>query len=127
MDPQGRLLVADRGNSRIQVFDQDGKFLAEWKQFGRPSGIFLDRAGMLYGADSQSNTPTVNPTLKRGVRIGGERDGRVRYFVPDPDPTNPAQGGGREGIAVDRDGIIYMAKTGDGGLYRYTKQPTGTR
>ena len=125
MDAQGRLLVADRGNSRIQVFDQDGKFLAEWKQFGRPSGIFLDRAGMLYSADSQSNTPTVNPTLKRGVRIGAASDGRVRYFVPDPDPIEAA--GGREGIAVDRDGIVYVAKTGDGGLYRYTRQPAGTR
>jgi sugar lactone lactonase YvrE len=125
MDAQGRLLVADRGNSRIQVFDQDGKFLAEWKQFGRPSGIFLDRAGMLYSADSQSNTPTVNPTLKRGVRIGAERGGKVRYFVPDPDSIEAA--GGREGIAVDRDGVVYVAKTGNGGLYRYVKQPSGTR
>ena len=127
MDPQGRLLVADRGNSRIQAFDQEGKFLAEWKQFGRPSGIFLDAAGMLYSADSQSNTPTVNPTLKRGVRIGSERDLKVRFFVPEPDPIAAGQGGGREGIAVDRDGIIYVAKTGDGGLYRYIKQSSGTR
>ena len=127
MDAQGRLLVADRGNSRIQVFDQDGKFIAQWKQFGRPSGIFLDRAGMLYSADSQSNTPTVNPAVKRGVRIGTESNGKVRYFVPDPDPTDPAQAGGREGIAVDRDGIVYISKTGDGGLFRYMKQPAGTR
>ena len=127
MDPQGRLLVADRGNSRIQVFDQDGKFLTEWKQFGRPSGIFLDRTGMLYSADSQSNTPAVNPTVKRGIRIGSVSDGKIRYFVPDPDPIDPAQAGGREGVAVDRDGIVYVAKTGDGGLYRYTRQSGGTR
>ncbi len=127
MNPQGRLLVGDRGNSRIQVFDQEGKFLAEWKQFGRPSGLFLDRAMMLYSADHQSNTPTVNPTVKRGVRIGSESDGKVRYFVPEPDPIDPAQGGGREGVAVDRDGVVYVSKTGDGGLYRYVKQPSGTR
>jgi sugar lactone lactonase YvrE len=127
MDDRGRLIVADRGNSRIQAFDQEGKFLAEWKQFGRPSGIFLDRAGMLYSADSQSNTPTVNPTVKRGIRIGAVSDGKVRYFVPDPDPTVEGQAGGREGIAVDRDGVVYVAKTGDGGLYRYTKQPAGTK
>ena len=47
LDPQGRLLVADRGNSRIQVFDQEGRFITEWKQWGRPSGIALDRAGRL--------------------------------------------------------------------------------
>jgi sugar lactone lactonase YvrE len=127
MDAQGRLLVADRGNSRIQLFDQEGKFIAEWKQFGRPSGIALDSAGMLYSADSQSNTPAVNPALKRGVRIGNERDGRIRFFVPEPEPIVEGQGGGREGIAVDRDGIVYVAKTGDGGLYRYVRQPAGTR
>jgi len=119
LDAAGRLLVADRGNSRIQMFDQNGKFIRQWNQFGRPSGIFLDRNGMLYVADSQSNTPNVNPDVKRGVRIGSEVTGTVRYFVPDPEPVTAA--GGREGIAVDRDGIVYVARTGDGGLYRYTR------
>jgi sugar lactone lactonase YvrE len=127
MDERGRLLVADRGNSRIQIFDQEGKFLAEMKQFGRPSGIALDRAGMLYSADSQSFTQTANPTLKRGVRVGSLSDGKVRFFVPDPDGVVEGQGGGREGIAVDRDGVVYVSKTGDGGVFRYTKQPSGTR
>ena len=35
-DGQGRLWVADRQNNRLQVFDQDGKYIAEYKQFGRP-------------------------------------------------------------------------------------------
>ena len=125
MDDRGRLLVADRGNSRIQMFDQEGKFLMEMKQFGRPSSIFVDRAGMLYSADSQSNTPTVNPTVKRGIRVGALGGGKVRFFVPDPDPIEPGQAGGREGVAVDRDGIVYVSKTGDGGLFRYTRQPNG--
>ena len=121
LDPQGRLLVADRGNSRIQVFDQEGKFITEWKQWGRPSGIALDRTGVLYAADSESGTERVNPTVKRGVRIGGLRDGKIRFFVPDPEPTDLPGGGGREGVAVDRDGVVYLAKTGAGGLFRYTK------
>ena len=116
LDPQGRLLVADRGNSRIQVFDQEGRYITEWKQFARPSGIALDRAGLLYAADSQSGTPEINPDIQQGVRIGGERDGKLRFFVPDPAPK-----GSREGIAVDRDGVIYVARTADGGLYRYSK------
>ena len=43
MDSRGRIFVADRSNSRIQIFDQDGKFIDQWKQFGRPSGIFIDQ------------------------------------------------------------------------------------
>jgi sugar lactone lactonase YvrE len=35
MDAQGRLFVADRGNMRIQILDQDGQYLGEWKQFSR--------------------------------------------------------------------------------------------
>ena len=42
MDSQGRLFVADRGNSRIQIFDQDGKITPQWPQFGRPSGLYID-------------------------------------------------------------------------------------
>ena len=41
--PSGAFSVADRSNNRIQIFDQDGNFQQEWKQFGRPSGIFIDR------------------------------------------------------------------------------------
>ena len=36
-DSQGRLFVGDRGNRRLQIFDQDGTFLDQWTQFGRPA------------------------------------------------------------------------------------------
>src|SRR3984957_10701251 len=32
MDSMGRLFVADRGNARIQIFDQNGRYLTEWEQ-----------------------------------------------------------------------------------------------
>ena len=35
MDSQGRVYVADRGNSRIQVFDQDGNLLHIWTHYGK--------------------------------------------------------------------------------------------
>ena len=53
MDSAGRLFVADRANNRIQIFDQDGKFLAEWKQFGRPSGVYI-RDDIIYVTDSRN-------------------------------------------------------------------------
>src|SRR5437764_933860 len=40
---RGWVYVADRRNSRIQVFDQDGGFIAAWKQFGQPSSVVVGR------------------------------------------------------------------------------------
>jgi hypothetical protein len=31
LDSAGRLYVGDRSNNRVQIFDQNGKFIAEWK------------------------------------------------------------------------------------------------
>ena len=115
MDSSGRLFVADRGNSRIQIFDQEGRFLAEWKQFGRPSGIFIDRNDLLYAADTQSDEKT-NPGYKRGIRVGSAKDGKVTVLIPDADPD-----GTGEGIVADVDGNIYGALTAKQALKEYVK------
>jgi sugar lactone lactonase YvrE len=115
MDSRGRLFVGDRGNGRVQIFDQDGNFLEEWKQFGRPSGIFIDRNDMLYVADHTSDAQT-NPGWKEGIRIGSVTDGKVIQFIPDPDGD-----GSQEGIAVDLDGDIYGSLTSGMALRRWVK------
>ena len=51
MDSKGRLFVADRWNNRVQIYDQDGKLIDSWQQFGRPSGLFIDRNDILYSTD----------------------------------------------------------------------------
>ena len=40
-DAKGRLWVADRGNHRLEIFDQDGKYLESRYAFGRISGFFI--------------------------------------------------------------------------------------
>jgi sugar lactone lactonase YvrE len=109
MDSAGRLFVADRSNNRIQILTQDGKFIAEWKQFGRPSGIYI-KDDILYVSDSESHpdrpgTHGYNPGCDRGFRMGSVKDGKVTGFIPNPDGLT----GGSEGIAVDRDGNVYGA------------------
>lgn len=120
MDSQGRLFVADRGNMRIQILDQDGAFIAEWAQFSRPSGIYL-RDDMIYVADSESNgLPfAAHPGWKRGIRIGSLKDGRVLYRIPDPlemEGTSAA-----EGLAVDAKGNVYGGEVGPRQLVKHIK------
>ncbi|MEP7307173.1 MAG: hypothetical protein ABJA98_16800 [Acidobacteriota bacterium] len=94
------------GVAFFQIFDQDGKFIDQWKQFGRPSGVYIDRNDILYVADSQSNA-TQNPGFTRGVRIGSAKDGKVTAFIPDthpdPDRNNNA---GAEGVSADASGNV---------------------
>ena len=52
MDSQGRVFVGDRRKSRIQIFDQDGEFLTEWKQFGVAQRN-LYRIRTMYVVDSE--------------------------------------------------------------------------
>ena len=109
LDSEGRLFVADRGNMRIQILDQDGAFIAEWTQFGRPSGVTI-RNGMIYVADSESNGVAPHPGWKRGIRIGNLKDGKVLYRIPDPLEMKGTSAA--EGVAVDANGNVYGGEVG---------------
>ncbi len=127
MDSGGRLFVADRWNNRVQIFDQEGGLLATWPQFGRPSGLYIDRTGTLYATDSESRQPEGyghHPGWRRGIRIGSARTGVVTGFIPDlaPDPDKQATSGA-EGIWVDRQGRIYASRVLEKGVVRYSKKP----
>jgi sugar lactone lactonase YvrE len=122
MDSQGRLFVGDRGNNRIKILDQNGKLLAIWYQFSRPSGIYIDGHDTIYVADSESGSVARARTdWKRGIRIGSARTGQVVAFIPDPDPSPPSTSAA-EGVAVDARGVIYGAEVGPRDLKRYVKR-----
>ena len=105
IDPQGRLYVADRANSRIQVFDGKGKFLHEWKsaELGRPWGLTIGLDGYLYvvdGGDMHPKPPDRGRLLKLDLQGNiletwasfGSYDGQL-YWGHD--------------VGVGKDGAVY--------------------
>ena len=92
MDSEGRLYVADRKNKRIQVFDQDGKYLDQLTQFGSPAGIFITKDDILYVvAGAPENWLTI-----------GTKDGKVLDRVEGLNAPH--------WVSVDSTGAIYVAE-----------------
>lgn len=54
VDREGRLLIGDRENNRIQLFDQQGQWLATWPGCA-PYGLAFDGRGRLYVADARAH------------------------------------------------------------------------
>ena len=106
LDSQGRVFVGDRGNNRIQIFDQYGTFLEQWTHFGPPSSIFIDPDDVIYVTDTQTGaTPEWFSVRRsddwvRGIRIGDARSGRVTGFLASD----------AEFVAADRMGNVYGAE-----------------
>ncbi|MQA90591.1 MAG: hypothetical protein GEU90_10195 [Gemmatimonas sp.] len=116
-DNEGRLLVADRSNNRIQVLDRELNFVDDWRQFGRPSGVTVLDDGTLIVSDSESGAQIAgppqaldggadglrNPGHQVGIRIGRAADGSLQYFISGTRP---------EGLAGDNLGNIFAGLTG---------------
>jgi sugar lactone lactonase YvrE len=122
-DSKGRLFVADRGNRRIQIFDQDGKHLDTWYQFSRISGLAIAADDTLYAIDSESDD-NYNPGWRKGLRVGSARTGEVWFFVPEHVSKQASGMGGYgsmgEGVTVDGQGNVYAGEVGPiQGLTKY--------
>jgi hypothetical protein len=118
-DSQGRLIVADRHNHRIQILTKEGKLITEYKEFGRVSGIAIDKNDTIYTSDAES--PRNHPGWFKGIRIGSLKDGKVTIFVP-PHKTDSPDGAMGEGIAIDAAGNIYTAEAQIRGIAKYVKE-----
>ena len=108
MDSKGRIFIGDRGGNggRIQVFDQEGTFIAEWKQFGNPSGVAIASDDTIYVTDQG----------KRIVTVGSAKDGSVTGIIPDV---------WAEGVSVDETHTMYAAEVYRRRLKKFSFTPPG--
>jgi peptidylamidoglycolate lyase len=106
LDDRGNVYVADRENSRIQVFDPSGKFIKEWKDksFGKIYAIRYDRSGNEFVAVDYI-TDLISP--KGSDIINFDPNGHIKQRF--------GRTGGYQGpvcryhdLAIDADGSVYV-------------------
>jgi len=70
VDNASRVYVADRTNARVQVFDSQGRFIAQWKgpDIGRPYAVAIGGDNKAYVVDG-GDQPTGPPDRSRAMRL----------------------------------------------------------
>jgi DNA-binding beta-propeller fold protein YncE len=102
LDGRGRVVVCDRENHRIQVFDQDGEHLETWTGFRQPTAVAMGPDGNVYVSELQHRVTVVDPRGEILARWGGESSREPGHFVAS------------HGIAVDSRGDVYVGEVLEG-------------
>jgi len=115
MDSKGLLYVADRGNTRVQVFDQDGQFLDQWPDIIVPFDLWADGEDNIwacgYGplrAKSSAHLPRTDDNMI----VKFDPRGKVLLAWTFTVGNKPGQLGENHGMALDSKGNIYVSEVG---------------
>ncbi|MCZ6792733.1 MAG: peptidyl-alpha-hydroxyglycine alpha-amidating lyase family protein [Planctomycetota bacterium] len=115
VDSRGRLYVADRTNQRIQVFEQDGTFVAEWPDLIVPWGIWITGDDDIWVCGSSpmpqkgDGVPCCPPKDQILMRFDGEGTLRQLWTVPKgtDGQEKPGELNWLHAMATDKDGNMY--------------------
>ena len=111
----GRLLVADRENDRISVFDLAGAYKEEWTDVQRPTLVVQGPDGLLYVAELwwRKGQKTGAGALVEADRFGRlsvlDTAGRVLARFGGGPPNTPGNFTAPHSLAVDSRGDVYVA------------------
>jgi sugar lactone lactonase YvrE len=107
IDAEQRIYVADRGNSRIQVFDSNGRFLDMWPNIPFPLSIAVSKDQHLWVSDGRSHK-----FLKYDL------DGKLLYSFG-TFGGRPGQIWGVHQFSVDTEGNLYTAEVWGGRAQKF--------
>ncbi len=99
VDSQQRVWVADRENSRIQVFGPEGQFLAQWTDVKRPQSIWIDDEETVYVAEAEQRISVFARDGTLLARWGNEGVETAYALFTAP-----------HAVAVDKRGDLYVGE-----------------
>jgi hypothetical protein len=112
IDSDRRLYIADRGNSRVQIFDENGKFLDQWPNIRDPWDIHI--------TPDQRYVWVADGTLNKFLKF--DKSGHLLYSWG----TFGQFPGGLWGVhqfSVDSEGNLYTAEAFGGRAEKFQPKP----
>jgi DNA-binding beta-propeller fold protein YncE len=113
-DADGWVYVADRENHRVQVFDGNGKYEAQWNNLHRPCGMYMDYAHrpVCYIGELGPVQPVNRDVPNLGPRVSiVDNKGNLLSRFGDPHAgTAPTSFLGPHGMTVDSRGDLYVGE-----------------
>ncbi len=102
IDHDGFVLVCDRENDRVQVFDQEGEFQQMFDGFRQPTDLCVGPEGEIYVPELQGRVTIIDDEGNILSQWGGERTHEAgQFWAP-------------HGVAVDSRGDMYIGEVLDG-------------
>lgn len=99
IDARERILVADRENSRVQLFSRDGDFLEAWNDLEKASDVAIDKDGVVYISELPRGVCILDPGGRVLSRFDAVQDKVLRQA---------------HSLCVDSRGDIYIVEIAEG-------------
>jgi len=117
LDKEGRVFVADRENSRVQIFGSEGQFLEQWTDVARPMQVLLDgqdnvfvaEVGWRAGRFPWQTPPEPNPAGAR-VSVFNRQGQLLARWGGSACPEAPGDFFAPHDICMDSRGDIYVGE-----------------
>ena len=98
VDSRGRVLVLDRSNRRLQIFDAEGVYMGEWPDLDGPNDLYIDGEDNVYIAEGNFRISVFDLDGKLLARWGEPGEG-AGQFADHP-----------HGLWLDSRGDLYVAE-----------------
>ncbi len=115
VDPTSRrVFVNDRNNSRVQIFDENGKYVGGWNQKVKTNGLHL----LYIGQDR--NVWTFDRAMQKMLKY--DQEGHLLYAWGSMG-MGPGYLWGVHGMHVDQEGNLYVAEVDSGRVQKFRPRP----
>jgi len=134
LDSRGILYVADRNAGRIQLFDQQGRFLDEWSHLIMPWGLSITPRDEVWVCGSSPQAWYRDgryPPPKDAIFLRFSMDGKARQLwtvpVGQDGQEQPGQCNWLHAVAVDSQGNLYAGDINGKRIQKLVRDATAPR